>query len=181
MSCRRCFWLLLLWSACAGAALLEQEITISEAEVQAAVDRAGPLEKRYGGVLNVSLQQPPTITLGQPEGRARVAAHVDLLSPLIKQPLPLAVVATAGIRYDDLSKAFYLDNPVAESVSSPQLGRDGEPLARQAVTSLLGQYFRNRPVYVLREDASLRERAARWLLKSVRIESGRMVATLAPF
>lgn len=173
---------LLTSAGCATAAFLDQEVTITEAQVQAAVDRAGPKEKRYGGLMTVSLPQPPKITLGVLEGRVTVAGRVELTSPLLAQPaIPVDLVATGGIRYDDASKAFYLDNPVAESVSSAQLGRDAEPLARQAINSLLVGYFRNRPIYVLREDASMKEKTARWLLRSIRIENGRIVATLSPF
>lgn len=173
---------LLTTAGCAMAAFLDQEVTITEAQVQAAVDRAGPREKRYGALMTVSLPQPPKITLGVPEGRVAVAGRVELTSPLLAQPaIPVDLLATAGIRYDDATKAFYLDNPVAESVSSAQLGRDAEPLARQAINSLLAGYFGKRPVYVLRNDASAKEKAARWLLKSVRIENGQVVATLSPF
>lgn len=173
-----------LLAGCASgvsAGFLDQEISFTENEVQAAVDRAGPVEKRYGGLITVNLQQPPKITLGMPAGRVTVNGRVDLTTPLARQPIPVEVVAVAGIRYDETAKAFFLDNPVAESVSSPQLGRDAEPLARQAIGSLLMNYFRNRPVYVLREDGSLKEKTARWLLKTVRVESGKVVATLSPF
>lgn len=174
--------LLLSCAGTAPAAFLDHEVTITENQVQAAVDRAGPQEKRYGGLMTVSLREPPKITLGVPEGRTTVAGRVELTSPLLARPaIPVDLVATAGIRYDDASKAFYLDHPVAESVTSAQLGRDAEPLARQAINSLLVAYFSKRPVYVLRDDASLQEKTARWLLKSVRIENGRIVATLSPF
>jgi len=35
-------------------------------------------------------------------------------------------------------------------------------------------------VYVLREDGSAEEIAARWLLRSIRIEPGKVVAILSP-
>ena len=54
-------------------------------------------------------------------------------------------------------------------------------LARQAVAALLTSYFGQRPLYVLRDDASLQEKTARWLLKSIRIEPGRVIAILSPF
>lgn len=173
--------LLCLLLACqVQAALLEQEVSFSEKQVQAAVDRNGPVEKRYGGLMTVTLRQAPKITLGSPAGRATIAGQVELSSPLFRQPVPVDVVATSGVRYDDAEKAFYLDRPVAESVTSPQLGRDSEPLARQAVDALLNSHFRSRPVYALRDDASLKEKAARWLLKSIRIEPGKVVAVIAP-
>lgn len=163
-----------------GAGLLDHEVSFSESQVQAAVDRSGLVEKRYGGLMTISLRQPPKITLGVPEGRATISGRLALHSPLLRQEVPVDVVATSGIRYDEVEKAFYLDHPLAESVSSPQLGRDMAPMARQAVDSLLSSHFAKKPVYVLREDATLKEKTARWLLKSVRIEPGRVVAVLTP-
>jgi hypothetical protein len=45
----------------------------------------------------------------------------------------------------------------------------------------MAAYFREKPVYVLREDGSAEEKAARWLLRRIRIETGKVVATLSPF
>jgi hypothetical protein len=61
------------------------------------------------------------------------------------------------------------------------LAREYEASIRRAVTQLLNAYFRSKPVYVLREDGSAQEIAARWLLRTVRIETGKVVATLSPF
>ena len=96
-------------------------------------------------------------------------------------PIPVQVKGHAGIRYDDQAKAFFLENPIAESVESVALPREFEPQVRRAVSQLIATYFRDRPAYVLREDGSAQESAARWLLRAVRIETGRVVATLSPF
>ena len=175
------YCVLLMLSYCAHAGLLDQELSFDEAEVQAALVRKGPVEKRYGGLMSVRMENAPTIRIGTPEQRVTITGQVTISSPLARQPVPVDVVATAGIRYDDAAKAFFLEQPSAESVSSPQLSRDAEPLARQGVAALLKHYFQDRPVYVLREDGSMKEKAARWLLKSVRIEPGKVVATLSPF
>ena len=86
----------------------------------------------------------------------------------------------AGVRYDDQHKAFYLENPVADSIESQAIPPEAAPKAKQAINSLIANYFRKKPVYVLREDASAEEIAARWLLRSIRIEPGKVVATLSP-
>ncbi len=96
-------------------------------------------------------------------------------------PVPFDLAGTAGIRYDDKAKAFFLEKPVADLVQSPALSKDAAQAARNAATQLIAGYFRNRPVYVLREDGNSREVAARWLLRSVRVEPGKVVATLSPF
>jgi len=162
-----------------GAGLLEREVIISEEEIQAALTKSGTVQKNYGGLVYVALRNPPRITLNSPDGRAGIAARVDLTF-LGNPPVQVDVTGRAGIRYDDRSKAFFLENPVADSLESPALPREAEAPARQAVTQLISGYFRTKPVYVLREDGSPQEIAARWLLKSVRIEAGRIVAILSP-
>ena len=162
------------------ADLLEHEVSFSEAEVQAALDRNAGVSKNYGGLLTVALQHAPKIALGVPEGRIALAGRMEV-TLAGQSPIPVDVQGVAGIRYDEKSKAFYLENPEATSVSSPALQAGSEPFVRQAVSQMITTYFRNRPVYVLRQDGSAEEAAARWLLRSVRIETGRVVAVLAPF
>ena len=171
---------LLAFLPLAGAGLLDKEISFSEAEVQAALARNSRVEKQYAGVIAVALREAPTIRLGVPEGRAGIAARMEI-TLLGNPPIPVDVRGHAGVHYDDQAKAFYLESPVAEAVESTALPREAEPGLRRAVTQLMAAYFRNRPVYVLREDGNAQELAARWLLRAVRIEPGKVVATLAPF
>lgn len=161
-----------------GADFLEREIVFSQSEIQAALAKSGPVQKNYGGVMNVSLKQAPNIALDAADGRARISATIDV-GLLGNPPVPVNVTGRAGIRYDDKTKAFFLENTVADSVESYALPKEMESTARQAVSQLMANYFRSKPIYVLREDGSPQEIAARWLLKSVRIEPGKVVATLS--
>ncbi len=171
---------LLAASSVWSAGLLEKEIHFSEADIQAQVDKSGGMQKSYGnGMIVVTLIEAPKIHLGEPEGKASVAARLKI-SLLGNPPVPVDVLGTSGLRYDDSAKAFYLENPVANSVQSVGISREAEPMARQAITQLMTAYFRSKPVYVLREDGSLQEKAARWLLRSIRIEPGRVTAVLSP-
>lgn len=170
---------LLAAAAPARAALLDREVVFSEAEVQAAVDRRGPVERNYGGFVLVALPAPPRISLDRDDGRAGVAARLDV-TVAGGRPLPVDLSGNAGIRYDDNAKAFYLANATVESLQAPGLPRELEPTVRQFVGQLLAGYFRTNPVHVLRADGSAEERAAHWLLRSVRIERGRVVAVLSP-
>jgi len=173
----------LLLAACLNmanaAGFLEHEVSFSEAEVQAAVDRNGKMQRSYGGFATVALQQPPKVALGTPDGRISLSGSM-LVGIVGQQSIPVDVQGVAGIRYDDKSKGFFLENPVAISVTSPMLDKSTEPFIRQGVSQLMNSYFRNRPVYVLRDDGSTEEAAMRWLLRSVRIEAGRVVAVLSP-
>lgn len=163
-----------------GAGILEKEIFFSEADIQAQVEKSGTMQKSYGnGMVIVSLIESPKIYLGTPEGRATLAARINV-SLLGNPPVPVAFEGTSGLRYDDSAKAFFLDKPVANSVQSMAITREAEPMARQAITQLMTAYFRAKPVYVLREDGSVQEKTARWLLRSIRIEPGRVTAILSP-
>jgi hypothetical protein len=167
-------------SALWGAGFLEREIYFSETDIQAQVEKSGTMQKSYGnGMVVVALIEPPKIVLGTPEGKLTLVARINV-SLLGSPPVPVAFEGTSGLRYDDNSKAFFLENPVAQSVQSQAIGRESEPIARQAVTQLMTNYFRAKPVYILREDGSMQEKAARWLLRTIRIEPGRVTAVLSP-
>lgn len=163
-----------------GAGFLEREIYFSEADIQTQLEKNSVMQKSYGnGMIVVALLEPPKIHLGEPEGKAAVAARLKV-SLLGNPAVPVDVLATSGLRYDDNAKAFFLENPVANSVQSVGIPREAEPMARQAITQMMTAYFRSKPVYILREDGSPQERAARWLLRSIRIEAGRVAAVLSP-
>ncbi len=172
--------LLLLFSSMnsSGVDFLEREVVFSQAEIQAALAKNGPVQKNYGGVVMVSLKQAPYIELDGHDGRARITASFDL-GLFGSPPVPVNVIGRAGIRYDDKNKAFFLENAITDSVESYALPKEMESTARQAITQLMANYFRTKPIYVLRPDGSPQEIAARWLLKSVRIEPGKVVATLS--
>lgn len=162
------------------AGLFEKEVVFSEAEVQAAVDRSGRQQRNYGGLVTVTLAQPPRISLERSDNRAGVTARVDV-GIVGYRPVAVDVAGTAGIRFDDAAKAFFLEGATVDSLQAQGLSRDMEPVVRQAVTQLMAGYFRNKPVHVLNPGGSVEERAAHWLLRSVRIERGRVVAVLSPF
>jgi hypothetical protein len=166
-------------SIASGAGLFEREVVFSEADIQSALAKAKPLQLSYGGLVSVALKEPPTVLLDGNDGRARIMTGVDVELQGSK-PVRVDVSGRAGVRYDDKSKAFYLENPVVDSVSTPALRKEANPAVREAASQLIAAYFRTKPVYVLREDGSPQEIAARWLLKSVRIEPGRVVAVLSP-
>lgn len=175
--------LLLGLAACSLPALafLEKEVRFSEAEVQARLDRAPPFEKRYGELLVLRIPTPPKVSLGTPQpDRLGLQARAEV-SVLGQPALPVDLQATAGLRYDDAAKAFFLEDPRVERVEANGLPPELQPALRRALGQWLNAHYRNRPVYELRSDGSPQEATARWLLRSVRIEPGRVVAVLSPF
>ncbi|PKO88242.1 MAG: hypothetical protein CVU16_14275 [Betaproteobacteria bacterium HGW-Betaproteobacteria-10] len=162
-----------------SAALFDREVIFTEAEIQKSLLKAGPQAQNYGGWMTVALRDAPTITLGAPADQIGITARL-YITLLGSNAIPVDISGTAGVRYDDQSKAFYLENPIAHSIESQAIPREALPDAKRAVNKLIAAYFRKKPVYVLREDGSPEEIAARWLLRSIRIEPGKVVATLSP-
>lgn len=171
--------LLAVLAASPVAAFMEREVAFTEADIQAALDRARPQQIAYGHLLTVRIDSPPRVTLDGDDGRAGLSAGLDV-DVQGQAPFRVDIAGRSSVRYDDQKKAFFLDRPVIESVGSPTLAKEATPLLRQAVSQLMQGYFRTQPVYVLRADGSPQEATARWLLKSVRIERGRIVAVLSP-
>lgn len=174
------FLLLAVATGWASADFLDREVSFTEADVQASIDKSTPAEFRYGGLLAITLTHPPRITLGVPAERVGIAASMNIVLAG-GVAIPFEMTGTAGIRYDDKAKAFFLEKPLADSLLSPALSKDSAQVTRNAATRYIASYFRNRPVYVLRENGTPQEVAARWLLKSLRVEPGKIVATLSPF
>lgn len=173
------FALLLGYASSALAAPLEREIAFSETQVQEALSKSGTQPRNYAGLMSIALAETPHITLGSPENRIGIVARVNV-SLLGNPAVPVDFTGTAGIRYDDVRKAFFLEDPVADRIESQALTKDAEPTARRFINSLMVSYFRSKPVYTLRQNGSAEETLARWLLRSVRIEPGKVIATLAP-
>jgi len=162
-----------------AAGFLEREVTFTEAEIQAALDRAPPRRLSYGKLLTLTLAEAPRIGLDGDDGRARIGARLEV-EAAGQAPIRIDFAGRAGVRYDDRRKAFFLEAPVADAIGSPTLRTEATPAVRLAVTELMVRYFRSRPIYVLRADGPPQEQTARWLLKSIRIEHGRVVAVLSP-
>ena len=77
-----------------AAGLLEKEVYFSEADIQAQIDKNGTLQKSYGkGMIVVALLEPPKIHLGTPEGKAAVAARLQV-SLLGNPAVPVDVLGT---------------------------------------------------------------------------------------
>jgi hypothetical protein len=164
------------------AAFLDKEISFSEAEIQAAIDKSKPQQLNYGGLLTVSLIGAAKADFGR-AGRAgqglwpgwisRCSAIRRFRSMWSGRP---AFVTTT------MPRLSFWKSRWSDSVRSPALRKEAEPEARRAVTALLAGYFRSKPVYVLREDGNAQELAARWLLRSIPHRGqGRVIAVLSPF
>ncbi|HEY6436965.1 MAG TPA: DUF1439 domain-containing protein [Ignavibacteriaceae bacterium] len=159
---------------------MEHEVSFTESQIHELLSKPENLEKTYKGLITVVFKETPSVKLGSPTGKATIIAQADIV-PLGQPPIPVNATAIAGIRYDEKTKSFYLEDPKVQSVSSPYLQKEYEQPASKAVSKFMTNYFEIKPVYTLKADRNLKESTVRWLLKTIRIESGKVVATLSPF
>ena len=168
-----------LLAACAGGGPAELSLSFSEAEVQAALDKAEKSRDLLDGLLRVSVEGSPQVRLGEPAERIGLQTRLSIRVSGVGA-MPATVKASSGLRYDATAKAFFLEAPRIESIEAPLLPRALEGTARNVITRQLNASFAQTPVYTLKSDGSLKEQAARGLLKSVRIERSRVVAVFSP-
>ncbi|MSQ75960.1 MAG: DUF1439 domain-containing protein [Rhodoferax sp.] len=165
----------LLLAACVGGKPAEMELSFTERELQAALNKADMSTRLLDGLVVVSVTGQPQVKLGQPPERIGIAAQLSI--KVVGLPvMPASVKGSSGLRYDDAQKAFFLDAPQLDAVTAPLLPKAMEGAARTAITRQLAASFNKTPVYSLKTDGSLKEQAARQTLKSVRIEPDRIVA-----
>ena len=165
----------LLLAACAGGKPAEIELSFTERELQAALNKADMSTRLLDGLVVVSVTGQPQVKLGQPPERIGIAAQLSI--KVVGLPaMPANVKGSSGLLYDDAQKAFFLDAPQLDAVTAPLLPKAMEGAARTAITRQLATSFSKTPVYSLKTEGSLKEQAARQTLKSIRIEPDRIVA-----
>jgi hypothetical protein len=165
----------LLLAACAGGKPAEIELSFTERELQAALNKADMSTRLLDGLVVVSVTGQPQVKLGQPPERIGIAAQLSI--KVVGLPaMPANVKGSSGLLYDDAQKAFFLEAPQLDAVTAPLLPKAMEGAARAAITRQLAASFSNTPVYSLKTEGSLKEQAARQTLKSIRIEPDRIVA-----
>jgi len=165
----------LLLAACAGGKPGEVELSFTEKELQAALNKADMSTRLLDGLVVVTVEGQPQLKLGQPPERIGISAQLSI--KVVGLPaMPASVKGSCGLRYDEPQKAFFLEAPQLDAVTAPLLPKALEGAAKTAITRQLAASFSQTPVYSLKADGSLKEQAARQTLKSVRIDPDRIVA-----
>ena len=165
----------LLLAACAGGKPTEVELSFTERELQAALNKADMSKRLLDGLVVVAVEGQPQVKLGQPPERIGLTAQLSI--KVVGLPaMPASVKGSSGLRYDETLKAFFLDAPQLDAVTAPLLPKALEGATRAAITRQLAASFSQTPVYSLKADGSLKEQAARQTLKSIRIDPDRIVA-----
>ena len=156
----------------------EYVFRFTEPELQARLADNLPYTKTYLFVFDVVLDNP---RLALVEGSDRVNAGLDVTLNIRIQdePLPLGgeLDVSGGVRYDDESGQFFLTDPEIENLSVQGIPADYTDRVDSVLTTALGTYYTDRPIYTLRKS-DVKGATARLLLKSVVVEQRVLVVTL---
>lgn len=168
----------LLIAGSALAAVNETQITFTVRDIQAVMDKAPKSKSLIDGVIAISLEDSPVITLGNSPNRVGVSAQLSIRIAGTR-PIPARISGSADIIYNESKKSFFLVAPSVESVTASFIPSALEGAARAAISNRLEKTFSTTPIYILTE-----RRAKEWAtwhsLKSIQIRKGEVIATLAP-
>ena len=105
------------------------EYSATRAELQAALARRFPLQKRYADLFTVTLRDPQ-LGLDPANNRLGVTALLNIASPLLRPAGVEGLVSvSSALRYDAPARALRLDQPRADRIEMQGLsGRDAERL-----------------------------------------------------
>ena len=168
----------LLLPACTSVTNNEFEVTFSAQEINAALDKAAKPKNLHDGLLTVYLEEMPKVTLGTSPNRIGITARLGIQLAGTK-PLPAKISGSSSIVYNEAKKAFFLLAPEVNTVDFPLLPKALEGTASSLLSNHLGKTISTHPIYTLPEDGSVKERAARRLLKSIEIRQDKVVAKFA--
>jgi len=153
------------------------EIRLSEEELLQAVTKKLPFRKTYLIVFDVNLDNPRIMLV---DGTNRVAAGLDVMVEAKigkKPPVRGSVDLSGNVRYAPEDGEFYLVKPEIEKLTVEGISLSDSERVDEVLTKALASFFKNRPIYTLKESDT-KQAAARLILKNVAVDGGELILTL---
>lgn len=171
----------MLLAACSSLpvqALFGDEVSFSQAQLQASLDRSFPKRyERLGGLVELRLTNP---RLRLPTNGDRLAMDVDIdvdgLGRMNERDGTLTL--SSGLRFDPATRGLHLEAPTIDRLEMAALGGVMGDSARGVLNRWLVDYARDEPIH--RFDDSLIERLGARRIQATRIDNGRIVLDLGP-
>lgn len=150
-------------------------ITLSAAQLTSQLRLRFPQRNCLLGLACVTVIEP-TVTMAPGDQRLFVDAQVK--PELGAQALAAGSIELAGKpRYDAIKGAFFLDEPVVSKLRFPDLAPTQAATAAELTRSLLVEYFRQTPVWVL-DERDAQQAMVRLVLRRIAVEDGTLRFTI---
>ncbi len=149
-----------------------------EAQIHEMLSTRMPFEKTYFFIFTVVLDNP-RVDLVNGSDRVNAGLDVTLNIKVDNEPEPLGgtIDVSSGLAYSPDEGAFYLVDPVIESLGVQGIPEKYADRTRQVLARAISEYYAVQPVYRIRADDPARA-AARLLLKRVVVENQELVVVL---
>lgn len=154
----------------------EMEIIVTEQQVQQAVAGSFPMTRKIMQVTDLKLESP-RINLDAKLNRVNARLETRLHLQGIPIPVKGHIVASGQLDYHPATATFTLRDIEIIKIEVKGLPNTLENRVRDGVTIFTKEALGAVPVYRLSET-EFKERAAKLVLKKVRVEQGKMVLTM---
>lgn len=152
------------------------EITVTEQQVQQAVAGSFPMTRKIMQLTDLKLENP-RINLDDKLNRINARLETRLQLQGIPFPVKGHIIASGQLDYHPETATFTLRDIEIIKIEVKGLPNTLENRVRDGVTIFTKEVLNAVPVYRLSET-EFKERAAKLVLKKVRIEQGKMVLTM---
>lgn len=183
------FWLLLLSLLLVGSAIFawsiwgqRYQIVLSEEQLIAKLNEKFPFSKSFFFVVDLSFSNP---NLALESGSDRITfgcdveTNVKLDSAADKIPRPLrgTMKLSGNVRYDSSEAAFFLENPIVETLDIAGIPEKWRSKVRDGATKAVAEFLGRAPIYRLR-PTDIKKAAARLILRDVRVTEKKLILTM---
>ena len=156
----------------------EYTFRFTEDQLQEKLAEKLPFKKTYLLIFVVTLDNP-RITLAEGSSRVQAGLDVTLNIRIGEEPNALggSIDASGAPSYVPEEGAFYLSDPVIEDLAVQGIPAEYVAKVNDVLTKAVARYYAERPIYTLKKT-SIKQSAARLVLKGVIVENGELVVTL---
>ncbi len=152
------------------------EVVLTEAEIQAAIEKKFPLVKKHLEMIEVRYFDPAVI-LEEGSDRIRVSMNAETRMGLPKLDLRGTAVASARVAYDKSSGAFFLEAATIERIDIERLPEKWAKIVTEIGTLGVRQYLNRHPVYKLDQNRQ-KQNLVKYFLKDVKVRDRKLILTL---
>lgn len=137
-------------AACAGLPF-GNEYTFSEAQLQRALDRKFPFDRRVLAVLDINLSHP-RLTLLPDRNRLAVSVDATVTHPLGGAPLTGTLAIDSALAYDPATMAVVLRDPEVETFTIDGLPERWARQLNAAGALIATQLLQGAPIYTFKPE-----------------------------